>query len=148
MAANSDTSAGGRVYYPGPGIVVTRAYIETSQARYRIGDLVIDDPSYLYAHPARAVALYCAVVELLLATGVAALYGSAGTLLCGSGAVAAAGLAGALWADDRRNPRRMELTAWYRGRRVVLFASADHRVFEQVRRAVIRAREANERPQP
>jgi hypothetical protein len=142
MAANSDTSAD-RPFYPGPGIVVRRDYIDTAEARYRLRDLVIEDPCYYYAYPARAVALYCGLVELLLAVAVAAVYGSVEALLCGAGAVAAAGLAGALWIDDRRNPRRMELFAWHRGRRFVLFASNDRRVFEQVRRAVVRAVEAN-----
>lgn len=148
MSANSDTSAGGRIYYPGPGIVVTGVYIETWEARYRVRDLIIDDPRYFYAYPARAVAVYCGMVELLLATGVAAVYGSAEALLCVAGTVAGTGLAGAILIDDRRNPRRMELVAWHEGRRVVLFTSNDQRVFEQVRRAVVRALEADRRPRP
>lgn len=148
MSANPDTSADERTYYPGPGIVITSVHIETSVRRYRVRDLVIDDPHYFYAYPARAVALFCGVVELLLAIGVAALYGSGTVLLCAAGVVAAIGLVGALWIDDRRNPRRMELAAWYKGRRVVLFVSNDQRVFEQVRRAVVRALEANRRPRP
>jgi hypothetical protein len=146
MTANSDTSAGGWTYYPGPDIVVTSVYIDTWAARYRIRDLNVEGPRYFYAYPARAVALYCGAIELLLAIGVAALYGSAEALLCPAGAVAAIGLAGAIWIDDRRNPRRMDLVAWHEGRRIVLFTSNDQRVFEQVRRAVIRAVETNRRP--
>ena len=148
MSTHSDTSASGRTYYPGPGIVVHRDYIETWQGRYRIRDLIVEDPHYFYAYPARAVALYCALVELLLAAGVGAVHGSGMALLCGAGAVAAIGMGGAVWADDRRNPRRMELAAWHRDRRVVLFASNDRRVFEQVRRAIVRALEANRPPRP
>lgn len=93
MSVHSDTSAGGRTYYPGPGIVVTSAYIETAAARYQVRDLII-------------------------------------------------------WIDERRNPRRMELAAWHEGRRIVLFTSTNRRVFEQVRRAVVRAVEANSLPRP
>jgi hypothetical protein len=146
MSANPDTSAGGRVYYPGPDIVVVGDHIETGEARYRLRDLAIDDPSYFYLYPARIVALYCGAVELLLAFGIAALYGSAPAILCLAAAIAAIGMAGAIWTDDRKNPRRMELTAWYEGRRVVLFVSHDQRVFEAVRRAVVRALEADRPP--
>jgi hypothetical protein len=148
MAANSDTSAGGRVYYPGPGIVVTSAYIETGESHYRVRDLAIEDPRYFYAYPARAMALYCGVVELLLAIGVGVFYGSARVLFCVVGLVAAIGMAAAILVDEHRNPRCMELAAWHEGRRVVLFTSNDQRVFEQVRRAIVRAAEANRRPRP
>lgn len=149
MTLNSDTSATGRpVYYPGPGIVVTRTYIETEDSIYRVRDLVVEDPTYLYTHPARAVALYCGALELLVTIGFAALHGSAGWTLCVAGVLAAMGMGGAIWIDDYRNPRHMELTALHRGRRVVLFTSDNHRVFEQVRRAVVRAVEANRRPGP
>ncbi|WP_250038297.1 DUF6232 family protein [Paractinoplanes maris] len=47
-----------------------------------------------------------------------------------------------------RNPRRMELTAWHEGRRTILYTSHSRRVFEQVRRAVVRAVEVNRRPAP
>jgi hypothetical protein len=147
MTVNSDTSAGGRIwiFYPGPEIVVTSLYIETEEARYRLRDLMVQDPRYFDAHPARAVALYCGLVELLLGGAAATVFGSAETLIP-AGAVAALGLTGALWIDDRRNPRRMELVAWHDGRRVVLFESTDQRVFEQVRRAVVRALEAGRGP--
>ncbi|MBL7260379.1 DUF6232 family protein [Paractinoplanes lichenicola] len=148
MTLNSDTSETGRpVYYPGPGIVVTRTYIETEDSIYRVRDLVVEDPSYLYVHPARAVALYTGALELVLSVGVAAVSGSA-WLPCAAGVLAAMGVGGAVWIDDYRNPRNMELTALHRGRRVVLFTSDNQRVFEQVRRAVVRAVEANSRPRP
>ncbi len=94
MTANSVTSAHGRIFYPGPEIVVTRNYIITGRARYRVRDLIIEDPHYFYGYL-------------------------------------------------RRKPQRMELTARYEGRRVVLFVSADQRVFGQVWRAAVRAVEAN-----
>ncbi|GIF00344.1 DUF6232 family protein [Paractinoplanes rishiriensis] len=143
MTLNSDTSEADQpVYYPGPGIVVTGTYIETDDSIYRVRDLVVEDPAYFYAHTARAVALYCGTLELLLAAGVAALYGSASWLLGAAGVLAATGLIAAIWIDYCRNPRHMELTALHRGRRVVLFTSDNRRVFEQVRRAVVRALEA------
>lgn len=100
MSAQSSTAKPGRLLFPGPGIVVTSAHIETFEGYYRIRDLIIEDPCYYYRSPAN------------------------------------------------RRPRRMILTAWYRGRRVVLFASSNRRVFEQVRRAIVRAQEANRRPVP
>lgn len=147
MPANSDTSADGRIYYPGPGVVVTSRYIRTPEASYPVRDLIILDPCYFYAHPARAAALYCGVVEFLLAAVAAALLGSA-AWLCLAGVVVGVGMAIAVLIDHHRNPRRMELAAWHAGRRVILFASTDRRRFEQVRRAVVRAREANRRPRP
>jgi hypothetical protein len=148
MSTNSETSATGRTYYPGPGIVVHRDYIETWQGRYRVRELTVEDPRYFYAYPARAVALYCGLLELLLAVGIAAVYGSGQAVIIGAGVIAAIGVGGAAWADDRRNPRRMVLAAWHQGRRVVLFASQDRQTFEQVRRAVVRALEANRLPRP
>lgn len=148
MSANLDTSAGGRVYYPGPDIVVTSVYIKTHESTYRVRDLTFENPQYFYGYPARAMALYCGMIELLLAGGAGALYGAADALLCMAGVIAAIGLVAAIWVDDRRNPRRMELAAWHKGYRVVLFSSDNRRVFEQVRRAVIRAIEANRRPRP
>ena len=145
MTVNTDTSADGRIFYPGPGIVVTSVYIKTWEARYRVRDLSVQDPRYFYAYPARAVALYCGLVELLLGGVAAAAFGSP-EMLIPAGAVAALGLTGAIWVDDRRNPRRMELIAWHDRRRVVLFTTNDKRVFEQVRRAVVRALEANRGP--
>lgn len=147
MSRNSDTSAGNRIYYPGPGIVVTRVYIETREDQYPVRDLIIEDPGYFYTHQARTVALYCGAVELALAAATAALLHSA-ALLCLTGAVVGTGLGGAIVIDDRRNPRWMELTAQHKGRRVILFASTDKRQFEQVRRAVVRAEEASRRPRP
>ena len=142
MTANTDTSAHGRVFYPGPRIVVGSAGIWTTKAYYPVRELLIEDPRYFYGYPAVLVALFCGSVELLLALGIAALAGPVLVPLGVAGALAAAGLAAAILFDSRRNPRRMELTAWYQGRRVVLFVSTDQRVFGQVRRAVVRAAEA------
>ena len=147
MSPNSDTTAPGRIYYPGPEIVVTSVYIETPGVRYPVRDLIVEDPCYFFAYPARAAAVYCGVVEFVLAAVVGVVLGSA-AWLCVAGAVVALGVAAATLVDDRRNPRWMELTASHQGRRVVLFASADRRRFEQVRRAVVRAQEANRRPRP
>ena len=147
MSPNSDTTAPGRIYYPGPEIVVTSVYIETPEARYPIRDLIIENPSYFFAYPARAAAVYGGLLEFVLAAAVGVLLGSA-VWLCVGGAVIALGVAGATLVDHRRNPRWMELTAWHRGRRVVLFATADRRRFGQVRRAVMRALEARHHPRP
>ncbi|WP_199510681.1 DUF6232 family protein [Nucisporomicrobium flavum] len=148
MSAESVTSSNHRILYPGPDIVVTDVYIETPSARYPVRRLAILDPEQIYTHPGLIVALYCGGVELLLAFSVAVLYGSAQALLCTAGVLAGGGMAGAVLVDNRRNPRWMELTAWYEGRLVVLFASDDQRIFGQVHRAVVRAIEANRPPRP
>lgn len=69
-------------------------------------------------------------------------------VLMPAGAIAGLGVAAATWTDDRRNPRLMELIARYEGRQVVLFSSDNERVFDQVRRALVRALEADRRPRP
>ena len=148
MTQNADTSRDERIYFPGPGIVVTSAWILTREGRYRVRDLHFDNLRYVYAYPARAVALYCGLVELLLAAGFAAAYGSAEVMLCAAGVVAAVGMTGAVIVDERRNPRWMELAAWHQGRHIVLYATDDRVTFGQVRRAVVRAVEANEPPLP
>src|SRR4051812_37682099 len=120
MALDSNTSAAGRYFYPGPRIVVTNVYIETADGRYYLRDLVFSNVKYYYANPARTVALFCAALELLLAVPLAVMYGS--VALIGAGLLAAVGVGGALLRDDRRNPRLMELTAVHRGTPVVLFS--------------------------
>jgi hypothetical protein len=142
-AADQD---GWAVYYRGPGIVVTNWYIENAGGRYRIRDLRLIRREYVFAHPSRTVALICAVIELAVAAPLAAVFGSV-ILLC-AGLVSAAGMAAALLIDGRRNPRWMALRAVHGGRTIMLFSSRNHQEFEQVRRAVIRAVEANEPPRP
>jgi Family of unknown function (DUF6232) len=149
MALNSDTSAasqGGWVHYRGPRIVVTSRYIENGTGRYLVRDLSLIKQVHGFAHPARMVALICGAIELVLAAPLAAAYGSA-ALLC-AGFVSAFGLAAALLLDGRRNPRWMALRGVHAGRVVTLFSTRDQREFGQVKRAVIRAVEANRPWQP
>jgi hypothetical protein len=126
--------------------VVTDVYIDTADGRYYLRDLIFTNVKYYYAYPARTVALFCAAIELLLVIPIAVMYGSVG--LIGAGLLAAVGMGGALLSDNRRNPRLMELTAVHCRTPLVLFRSVDKTEFEQVRRAVIRAVEANRRPHP
>lgn len=146
MALDSNTSATGRYFYPGPRIVVTNLYVETAAGRFFLRHLVFTNIRYYYAYPARSVALFCGALELLLALPFAVLYGS--LPMIAAGLLAAVGMAGALLRDERRNPRLMELTAVYRRTPMVLFSSTDKTEFEQVRRAVIRAVEANRGHRP
>ena len=146
MALDSNTSAAGRYFYPGPRIVVTNLYIETAAGRFFLRDLVFSDIRHYYAHPARTVALFCAALELMLAIPFAVLYGSAPMIV--AGLLAALGMGGALLRDERRNPRLMELTAVHHRTPMVLFSSTDKTEFEQVRRAVIRAVEADRDNRP
>ena len=150
MARNSGTSADNRrrvvVYYRGPHIIVTSRYIENTTGRYAVHAIGSVRRVHEAGHPARTVALVCGAVELAIAAPLALAYGSA-VLLC-AGLVMACGVAAAHLADDRRNPRQMSLRAVHDGSVVTLFRSRRQREFEQVRRAVIRAVEANERPHP
>jgi hypothetical protein len=150
MALNSDTSAAGQggrvVYYRGPRIVVTSHYIENADGRYPVRDLRLINRVHVFAHPARTVALICGAIELALAAPLALAYGSA-AVLCG-GFITAFGLAAALLVDGRRNPRWMALYGVNGGREITLYSSRNQQEFEQVRRAVIRAVEANRPPQP
>jgi hypothetical protein len=146
MTTHADVSGAGQgrsiVYYRGPRIVVTSEYIETAGGRYLIRDLKCISRLYVGAYPARTTALVFGLLELAVAAPLVAVYGSV-LLLC-VGLATAAGLAGALLVDLWRNPRWMALRAVSDGREVLLFASRDARVFEQVRRAVNRAVAADE----
>ncbi|MFI1990027.1 DUF6232 family protein [Actinoplanes sp. NPDC020271] len=147
MSTHSRTAKTGRILFPGPGIVVTSTHVETFEGCYRIRDLVIENPCYYYAFPTKVMAIYCGAVEMLASILPAALSGSP-VLFGAAGLLAGAGLTGAILIDHHRKPRWMTLTARCRGRRIVLFSSRDRRVFEQVRRAVVRAQEASRRPKP
>ncbi len=147
MALNADVSSADRrvVYlYPGPRIVVTNRWIDNAQGRYLVRDLQPITRVEVRAHPAWTMALVFGAIELVLAVPLAAVYGSA-MLLC-VGLVSAAGLGTALLVDGRRNPRWMALVAVYRGQEITLFSTRDQLEFGKVRRAVIRAVEANETP--
>jgi Family of unknown function (DUF6232) len=149
MVLNSDTSAAGQGgwivhYYRGPRIVVTSRYVENAEGRYLVRDLRHINRVHVFTHPARTVALIGGAIELALAAPLAVAYGSA-ALLC-AGFISASGLATAILVDGRRNPRWMALRAVSGGREITLFSSRNQQEFEQVRRAVIRAVEANRPP--
>ncbi|MEV4515139.1 DUF6232 family protein [Dactylosporangium sp. NPDC049525] len=132
------------VYYRGPGIVVTNRQIENDEGCYRIRDLHVINRIQVYTHPARTAALVAAAVEVALAAPMSAAYGSI-PLLC-TGFVSALGIAAAVLVDHRRNPRWMALLAFHHGQEITLFSSRDQQEFGKVRRAVLRAVEANFSP--
>jgi hypothetical protein len=145
MALDSGTSAGNRdgevVLYRGPHAKVTSRWIRSAHGHFLIRDLSSADQVHVFGHPARTVALICGAIELMLAAPLAVAYGSA-ALLC-AGFISAFGLATALIVDGRRNPRWMALRAIHQGRTVTVFSSRDQQEFGQVRRAVVRAIEAD-----
>ena len=151
MAINSSPSAARYVFYRGPGIVVTDRYIENRDRRYAVRDLHDIHRVLLFTHPARAVALFCGAIEVALAVPVAFTQASvaarSAAILC-VGFVAAFGVATAIIVDGRRNPRWMALRADFGGSEITLFSSRNRPEFEAVRRAVIRAVEANEPLRP
>jgi hypothetical protein len=149
MALDSGTSSahqGGEVIYyrsprNRPRLIVTSYAVRYPDRCYPIRDLRLINQVHVFGHPARTVALICGAIELTLAAPLAVAYGSL-LLLC-AGLVSAFGLAAALIMDGRRNPRWMALLAVYGEREITLFSSRDHREFQRVRLAVIRAVEAN-----
>ena len=150
MTYDWGTSAGrqgrGVVYYPGPRVIVTSHYIENAEGRYAIRDLGAVDRVLEGAYPAVSVALICGAIELGIAVPLALALRDGAAIMLAAGILIAIGVAAALIADGRRNPRWMALRAVHRGRMITLFRSRKHEEFEQVRRAVIRAVEANRRP--
>jgi hypothetical protein len=81
-----------------------------------------------------------------LSAGLAAAYGS--PLVIVVGLVAAAVTAAALVLGERRGSQWATLEATSGSQRVILYRSRNTREFQQVRRAVIRAVEANRDPCP
>jgi hypothetical protein len=134
------------VYYDGRDIRVTSWFVQTTEVRYLVADLHGVGRYLTYTHSGRSIALFTGGLEMLLALSVAIAYSSA-LLLC-VGFVAALGVGLGVLLDARRNPRRLELRAYHRERDVCLFRTRDKIAFEQVRRALIRAIEADRNPLP
>lgn len=134
------------VYYRGPGIVVTSHYIENGEGRHRIRDLRAIRRAEVAARYAHTLALALGSVEVGLSAGLAVAYGS--PVVAAVGLIAAAATAVALVLGERRSSRWATLEATSGERRVVLYRSRNGREFQQVRRAVIRAVEANRDPRP
>jgi hypothetical protein len=149
MAQHSESSAFRSgpevvVYYRGSDIVVTSRYIDTDHGYFLVPDLGGFCRVHEEAYPARKIALICGGLELVLAALLAAAFGAI-PLLC-TGIVAAGGVGIAVAIDSRNNPAWMVLMAEHRGRVVTLYSTADRLEFGKVRRAVLRAVEANEKP--
>ncbi|MEV4507483.1 DUF6232 family protein [Dactylosporangium sp. NPDC049525] len=146
MAINAyvaESNKGRRIvyYYRRPDIAVTNHGIENAEGSYFVRDLDLIKRVRIDAYPARRAALILGAVELVLAVPLAVAYGPV-ALLCAAIAIAA-GLGVAHVIDSRHNPRWMALSAVHFGEEITLFQSCDQQEFEQVRRAVIRAVEAN-----
>jgi hypothetical protein len=128
-----------RTYYRGPDAVVTdRLFVwrTTSTQGFVIRELQnvrrvqaeIERPRTYTAHVVGGALFLAAASWTLLNYRAAYLL----VLL----AIAIPAVVAATW---RTRPRRWEMRATYRGRRVVLYASADSRVFNQVTRALRRS---------
>ena len=128
-------------FYRSPYVTVTRHGIETDEGLYLFRDLSQIHRAHLDAHPARRLATIFGVIEVLLALPFAVVYGSVALLCAGIVLGIAFGVAHVV--DSRNNPRWMALQAVHSGEEITLFQSCDQQEFEQVRRAVIRAVEAN-----
>jgi dienelactone hydrolase len=128
-----------RIYYRGRDVVVTsELFIRCGSPS---GAFAIRDLRNVGVAPdetvgPRAVHLLAAAAVLVAAVvsyGVAGLGVALGVVALGAFAAACA------YVGHQHRPRRQELQASCRGTAVVLYASADERVFNQVRRALQRA---------
>jgi hypothetical protein len=142
----SKRSAPWIVHYDDRDIRVTSWFVETAEARYPVADLHGVGRHLTYTHVGRSVALFAGALEMLLALPFTIAYNSV-LMLC-VGVVAAFGVGLGVLLDARRNPRRLELRAYCRDREVCLFRTRDKIAFERVRRALIRAIEADRSPLP
>jgi uncharacterized protein DUF6232 len=145
MTSQSKTSTGDRspeiLHYPGPEIVITSRRIVTTDGVYAVRELTLVQQVREQTHPARTLALFHGGLELGLGAILAVSLGSVAFL--GAGLLTTLGFAVATLVDARRSPTWLALQAVHRGRTVTLFSTRDRQTFEQVRRATIRAVEAN-----
>ena len=130
-----------RTYYRGPDAVVTdRLFVwRTTPTK---GYVVRDLRNVQLIHTRDRLGPYAAPLAggtLVLAAALWTMFGS--PAMYALGALAIVGPAGVA-IGIRMRPRRWELRATYRGARVVIYASSDARVFNQVVRALRRSVEA------
>lgn len=126
-----------RTYYRGPEVVVTdRLFVwRTTPTK---GFVVRDLRDVELVSPHRTpYAAYAAVAVVILAIATWALIDSSAAYATGAAAAAVPPLF--VFAGRRMRPQRWELRATYRGYGILLFASSDSRVFNQVARALRRA---------
>ena len=137
-----------RTYYRGPDALVTdRLFVwHTTPAKgFAVRDLRNVGLVRGDADPLRPYTLHVAAAALVLVAATWTMLDTPAAYVLGFLAVAVPG--GFTAASMRSRPRRWELRANYRGLEVVLYASSDVRVFNQVARALRRAVE-DARPAP
>jgi hypothetical protein len=137
-----------RVYYRGPDALVTsELFVRRSSPAERFAIRELRDVCITRGGVTGA-GLGTGIILLAAAALVAAaIMARSGAFLVSiallAGVIMAGGLIIPLW---WRRPRRRQLQATYRGRKIDLYASADERVFNQVSRALRRALEDAEPP--
>jgi hypothetical protein len=139
-AAYDHGHSGWAVYYASSKITITSVYVETPDARYALADLEDVVREFTNSYPGGAVAVAIGTVEALLVVPLALIFRSA--LLAWVGLIAIVGAMIAVAIDAQRNPRWMEIRAFYVDRHVSLFRTRNRREFERVRWALIRALDA------
>ena len=137
-----------RTYYHGPDALVTdRLFLwySTPPKGFAVRELRNVGLVRGDADPLRPYTLHVAAATLVLAAAAWTMLDTPAAYVLGLLAVAVP--AGFTAVTMRSRPRRWELRANYRGLEVVLYASSDARVFNQVARALRRAVE-DSRPAP
>jgi len=133
------------VYYRGPTARITDQVIETwcpDHRRFAIADLW--EVQVRQAAPGRVDLRSTGIAVGLLTVGAASLACLPASGGCALMTIFAAGAAIAGVHAARRHRPLYVITAWHQGSYTWLYASADERVFGQVRRGLTRALEAHE----
>jgi hypothetical protein len=126
-----------RTFYRGPGVNVTDRWLTVADRRYAVAEL--DHPRTVrqpMAGFARASSAAAVIVGAVVVAGAVA---GEPTLLVGAPIAVAVPVGIAVAARLRR--RYFALVAEYRGETVELFGASDERRFNQICRALLRARE-------
>ncbi|WP_189080397.1 DUF6232 family protein [Mangrovihabitans endophyticus] len=130
-----------RTYYRGPDAVVTDelfVWLNRPMTSFFVGDL-----RFVGRSRQDRVSPYWAFVAAgaaVLVVGAWTVFGASAAYILGAAAMAAPLIA--VVATRRSSPPHWELRASYHGSEVVLYASSNERVFNQVSRALCRAIEA------
>jgi hypothetical protein len=132
------------VYYDGRLITITSRNVVTPSGRYSTSELSDVLRVHTYEHHGRHVALIAGGIEIILSMPFALAVESLAALV--AGLLAAVGICAGILFDSWRNPRWLELRAYYHGTEVILFRSRSLAEFERVRWALIRALEVDTAP--
>jgi hypothetical protein len=128
------------IFYRHAGTLVTSRFFIAGETRYRVGELTSVTRSQGSVHPGVKVGLAIVLAELIIMVPVLMMSQSFAGVAVMVPALAIPAFVSYFCAW--RWPPALELAATYRGRAVILFATADEQEFGQVARALLRAIES------